>query len=266
MLRITKILTILTIFVLVLVGSASANSGVVSGTIIGWPETSYLFYFDDFVSVDSDIVAWWSIMNVDLEKGYFYVGNDSTEVARVLGITDICEVTDATTYDYVDFATGVVEEGGLVIFHNTTTGYYAAFRVDDIYGPSNPDALVDVTWYLQENGSANFGPCEMIVQIDIKPGSGSNLIKLSSPGAVSVAVLTTEDFDASTIDPVTVLFAGASPLSWNMKDVDRDGDMDLLFQFKIRELELDENSREATLTGMTFDGISILGEDAVRVR
>jgi len=134
------------------------------------------------------------------------------------------------------------------------------------YG-TDAEPLIDVTWYLQENGSANFGPCEMLVQIDIKPGSGSNIIKLSSPGAVSVAVLTTEDFDASTIDPVTVLFAGASPLSWNMKDVDRDGDLDLLFQFKISELvELNEYSSEAMLTGMTFDDISILGEDAVRIK
>jgi hypothetical protein len=78
-------------------------------------------------------------------------------------------------------------------------------------------------------------------------------------------VLTTADFDATTVDPVTVEFAGALPLRWTQKDVDRDGDMDLLFHFKTRELNLDENSTEATLTGETFDGVPIRGTDAVRI-
>ncbi|MDT8302743.1 MAG: hypothetical protein RQ760_14770 [Sedimentisphaerales bacterium] len=103
------------------------------------------------------------------------------------------------------------------------------------------------------------------VEIDIKPGSYPNSINLKSQGVVPVAVLTTDDFDAADVDPTTVEFAGASPLRWTLCDVDDDGDEDLLFHFKTQELNLDENSTEAELTGMTIGGNDISGTDEVRI-
>jgi hypothetical protein len=103
------------------------------------------------------------------------------------------------------------------------------------------------------------------VEIDIKPGGDPNSINLGSKGKVPVAVLTTNDFDASAVDPVTVTFAGAAPLRWASEDVDSDGDVDLLFHFKTQELNLDSSSTEATLAGETFDGVSIQGTDTVNI-
>ena len=103
------------------------------------------------------------------------------------------------------------------------------------------------------------------VDIDIKPGEDPNPINLKSMGIVPVAVLTTYDFDSSTVDPVSVLFADAVPLRWSLEDVDFDGDIDLLFFFKTQELNLDENSTNATLTGMTFEDVSIVGRDAIMI-
>jgi hypothetical protein len=103
------------------------------------------------------------------------------------------------------------------------------------------------------------------VTIDIKPGSDPNSINLKSKGVVPVALLTTDDFDASDVDPDTVLFAGASPVRWTMEDVDGDGDVDMLFHFKTQELELDAASTEATLTGDTVDGTHIQGTDSVNI-
>ena len=80
-----------------------------------------------------------------------------------------------------------------------------------------------------------------------------------------VAVLTTADFDAGTVDPSTVRFAGASPVRWRMKDVDHDRGMDVLFHFRTQELNLDQNSTEATLTGDTSDGLHIRGTDTVNI-
>jgi hypothetical protein len=82
---------------------------------------------------------------------------------------------------------------------------------------------------------------------------------------VPVAVLTTNDFDASTIDPVTVYFAGASPVRWALEDVDDDGDVDLVFHFKTQELILPEGSAEVTLTGETLDGVQIEGTDTLKI-
>lgn len=103
------------------------------------------------------------------------------------------------------------------------------------------------------------------VSIDIKPGSDPNSINLDSQGVVPVAILTTDDFDASTVDPVTVVFAGAMPLRWTVEDVDGDGDLDMLFLFKTRELELTSADTQAYLIGATTDGTPILGEDTVNI-
>jgi hypothetical protein len=120
-------------------------------------------------------------------------------------------------------------------------------------------------------------PATSEVGIDIKPGGNPNNINLKSNGVVAVAVLSTEDFDAGTIDPGTVLFAGAVTERSTLEDVDGDGDLDMLFHFKTEKLELDENSTEATLTGMmtstiasmmtheSADGKEIQGTDKVRI-
>jgi hypothetical protein len=108
-------------------------------------------------------------------------------------------------------------------------------------------------------------PAQINVQIDIKPGSYPNSINLKSKGKVPVAILTTNDFDAYDVDPVTCVFAGADPVRWKMEDVDNDGDHDLLLHFKTQELNLTTESTEATLEGETNDGIQVVGTDSVNI-
>ena len=103
------------------------------------------------------------------------------------------------------------------------------------------------------------------VDIDIKPGCSENKINLNSWVLLPVAVKTTKDFDARSIDPGTVEFAGARPVWRICYDVDRDRDKDMLFFFKIKQLNLPENSTEATLTGMTRVGVAFEGTDKVNI-
>jgi len=103
------------------------------------------------------------------------------------------------------------------------------------------------------------------VNIDIKPGSYPNSINLGSKGVVPVAVLGSETFDASTVDPSTVEFANAHPVRWTMEDVNNDGYMDMLFFFNTRDLSLIGGSTEATLIGATVGGQSIQGTDTVNI-
>ena len=117
--------------------------------------------------------------------------------------------------------------------------------------------------YEQEYTLAPPPPIE--VNIDIKPGSDPNSINLGSKGVVPVAVLTTDDFDASTVDAATVEFAGALLVRSTECDVDGDGDLDMLFRFKTQDLNLTENSTEAFLDGMTYDGLLIWGRDTVNI-
>ena len=115
----------------------------------------------------------------------------------------------------------------------------------------------DVPIYLVDTSGG--GPIE--VQIDIKPGGKQNNINLKSRGIVPVAVLTTDDFDAVTIDPATAEFAGAAPKRWKLTDVDDDGDDDMLFHFRTQELDLDQNSTEAMLSAQLISKMSTPDED-----
>jgi hypothetical protein len=102
--------------------------------------------------------------------------------------------------------------------------------------------------------------------IDIKPGSYPNSINLRSKGLVPVAILSTENFDASRVNPDNVQMAGASPIRWVIEDVDSDGNNDMMLHFRTVELTgLSDNSTEAVLTGNTFDGTPFEGSDSVNI-
>jgi hypothetical protein len=113
------------------------------------------------------------------------------------------------------------------------------------------------------------------VQIDIRPGSDPNSINCNNEqGVVAVAILTTDDFDATTVDHTAVTFEGATETHLDKKsgvarrheeDVDSDGDTDLVLHFRLGDTGVTCDSMEGTLEGETFDGQAITGTDAVRM-
>lgn len=116
------------------------------------------------------------------------------------------------------------------------------------------------------------------VTVDIKPGDSVNKINLSAKGLLPVAVLTTQEFDASQFVPEMAHLhdatdpmgcTGAAMVRWNYSDVNGDGSLDLVFFFKNQELTLTPSSTTATLMahGM-YEGMSthIMGTDSVIVK
>ena len=102
--------------------------------------------------------------------------------------------------------------------------------------------------------------------IDVKPGNYPNSINLRSKGLLPVAILSTENFDASNVAPDSTQLAGASPTRWVIEDVDGDGNSDMLLYFRTVELTgLSDSSTEATLAGNTFDGTPFEGTDSVNI-
>ncbi len=105
------------------------------------------------------------------------------------------------------------------------------------------------------------------VAIDIKPQNDPNSINPMSGQNIPVAVLTTETFDATQVDPLTVAFgpngAAESHGRSHIEDIDEDGDADLVLHFRAAETGLQCDDTEATLTGETFDGQAIVGTDAI---
>jgi hypothetical protein len=122
-------------------------------------------------------------------------------------------------------------------------------------------------------------PPPTYVAIDIKPGNSQNRIKLSSNGVLAVAVLTTQDFDASQFTPemahlsdadiaMTEGCTGAVAQRWSLDDENGDGRLDLVFFFRIQDLNLTLNSTAATLMAhgsYASATLHIVGTDAVQV-
>ena len=105
------------------------------------------------------------------------------------------------------------------------------------------------------------------VTIDIKPGHSPTTIEPNSRGMLPVAVLTTRDFDATTIDPTTIL-AGpngteAEPFRTMQEDVNGDGRTDLLVLLRYADLNTKCDTTIIRLTGKTTKGISIEGSQKV---
>ena len=110
------------------------------------------------------------------------------------------------------------------------------------------------------------------VEIDIKPGSWPNAINLGSNGVIPVAILTTETFDATSVDPSTVQLEGlgvavrgkSEKLLANEEDVDEDSDIDLVLKIETENLEPGAwQSGPVVLTGETNDGQAIEGWDEI---
>jgi hypothetical protein len=123
----------------------------------------------------------------------------------------------------------------------------------------------------------------MPVDIDIKPGSDPNSIKLNDKGdaRIAVAVLSTEEFNAADVDAAKVTLGNEDgddtpvakrnngTLMASPEDVDADGDLDLVLHFERLQLldkgDLNASSTELVLLGELTDGKKIRGADAVRV-
>jgi len=61
-------------------------------------------------------------------------------------------------------------------------------------------------------------PAYVAVPVDIKPESCPNPLNVKDKGALSVAIVGTEDFDVTQIDSASVRLGGASPLRWSVED------------------------------------------------
>lgn len=105
------------------------------------------------------------------------------------------------------------------------------------------------------------------IAIDIKPATFPNRVNPQNRGRIAVAILTTDAFDATAVDPTTVLFGAtgieAAPVHSAMEDADGDGDTDLVLHFITRDTGITCGDDFASLTGALFAGPKITGSDSI---
>lgn len=75
-------------------------------------------------------------------------------------------------------------------------------------------------------------------------------------GVIPVHLITTDTFDATTVDHTTVTLGDAYETHGRRheKDVDKDGDTDLVFHFRANETGIDCDATVIPFNGQTFDG------------
>jgi subtilisin-like proprotein convertase family protein len=121
-----------------------------------------------------------------------------------------------------------------------------------------------------QKGSVAAGTQSTRVNIEVLPGMRSKEIDATARRVVPVAILSSLDFDASTVNPASVRLAGApitkgrdSRFRGFVGDVNGDGRVDLVVYVSVYSLQLEAGRSEALLTASTFDGGSVIGSQQV---
>jgi FG-GAP-like repeat len=146
-------------------------------------------------------------------------------------------------------------------------GTPASITVGDFNGDGRPDlatANVSGTVSILINNT----PAAIVVTIDIKPGNFPNSINPTSKGVIPTAILTTDTFDATTVDPLSVRFgrsgARESHGRSHIEDADGDGDLDLVLHFRTQDTGIVCEDTSVFFTGETFGGQAIQGTDSIK--
>lgn len=107
------------------------------------------------------------------------------------------------------------------------------------------------------------------VSIDIKPGDVPTVIETDRQGMIPVAILTTAQFNAESVEPVTVTIGPngteAAVFRAMLDDVNNDGKIDRLLLFKLQDLNVKCSDTVIRLKGKTTDGRDIEGSETVKV-
>lgn len=103
------------------------------------------------------------------------------------------------------------------------------------------------------------------VKILIHPGCSSARIPMSQTGIVQVAVLGDASFDVSQVEPSSLKFAGAAPVSATVLDVNGDGVPDLLLTIDAARTKLTPHATRGRLSGWLRNSQAFFGEQDIRV-
>ena len=110
-------------------------------------------------------------------------------------------------------------------------------------------------------------PEALEVPIDLKPEDATNAVNPNEQGVVPVAILTSPEFDATTVDPLSAEFGSGAASEvhgkGHIEDVDGDGDLDMLLHFNVQASGILCDDTSVSLVGSTLDGQDIQGSDSV---
>jgi hypothetical protein len=94
--------------------------------------------------------------------------------------------------------------------------------------------------YIKDQDIMLATPIPLTVGIDIRPKSEANRVNPNSSKNINVAIFSGDGFNATTVDTSTVRFGAtgteAAPIHVGRRDVDGDGQRDLVVRFQIQDM------------------------------
>jgi len=240
----------------------------------GYDQSSTLIFNMEVLQVEGEHLIHGTVYD-DLDgDGVMDTGEPGVPgaVVTLVGMGDMTTGSDGL------FAFGVSEAGAYTVHETDPAGYTSTT-------PNEVGVLVE-----DEDVVVNFGDrlLDRDPLVDVKPGSAVNPLNLKSNGVLPVAILGSETFDVSLIDPASLLLNGVPPLRWSYEDVaghsgadmvdpDMNGDdeevpdgyQDLTLKFSTQEIaeSLGDVVRgdivTLTMAGALLDGTIITGEETV---
>jgi hypothetical protein len=171
-------------------------------------------------------------------------------------------------FEVTGFLDGQLVESNAVFFNDTNRWQTLALT-----GPVDR-----VIWYGTGRRGHRFGvdnlrwvslaPQVMEVEVDVRPRSRKNRIKLRSRGVVPVVLYGAQDFPVEDVDVSTLAFgpdgAGVAHRKGpHFVDIDRDGLLDMLLHHRVADTGIAQGDVEACLGGETTAGVHFEGCDSV---
>jgi hypothetical protein len=242
------------------------------------------------------------------EETFTVTVNPVNDAPSFTGGADETVAQDSEAHTAPGWATnisaGPADEAGQVLSFVVTNDNNGLFDVQPAIDPATGDltytlangasGMATVTVVLEDDGGTDNGGADtsgpqmftitvlpqVTVALDINPHKNPNIVNLKSNGPVDVVVFTTADFDAADVDVSDLSLirfgdsslaepARVSPTRAVMRDIDHDGDEDLILRFSLKHIKgagaLVETSTEAELTGLTTDGVPLRGTDSVEI-
>jgi CSLREA domain-containing protein len=219
-----------------------------------------------------------TIVANNVGRDCFVLGTPLISLGHNMDSDSTCAFTDPTDFVNVEPFLGPLENnGGFTLTHALLNESPAI----DAGSPDCPPPVTDQRGVTRpvdgdadgvavcDIGAFEFSIVSQVlsVSVDIKPGSLPNSVNLTSEGVVPVAILTTDSFDATTVEPLSVQFgpheATEAHGRGHFDDINGDNRLDLVLHFRTREIGIDCGDTSASLTGATVDGTMIKGADSV---
>ena len=151
--------------------------------------------------------------------------------------------------------------------------YYPVLAGSPIIERGNPNACLQS----DQLGNLRVGICDigavefqgkMLVSVDVRPRRNANKINPNSTNNINVAIFSTNGFDATAVDPSTIRFGAtgteAAPVHVGRRDVNGDGQRDMVVRFAIQDTGIKCGNTSATLTGQISSGQSIIGSSSIQ--